>query len=90
MMGNGYGNIMGGGMLMMWPWMFLLTALVIAGLVFLILLIVRLVRRVPVQTRESAQTLGPDNQFARRILDERYARGEIGHDEYRQRRETLA
>lgn len=77
-MGNGFGMM--GGMFMMWPLMFLFLALAIAGLVALILVIVRLAR---------SGTGSRDSSGARRILDERYARGEVDDDEYRRRRDAL-
>lgn len=76
--------MMGGGYGMMWPWMILVSALVVAGLIALILVIIRLAHT------ERPQMLGSNIQSARRILDERYARGEIDHEEYRQRRAALA
>lgn len=82
-MGSGYGGMMGG-YAMMWPWMILVTAVVVAGLIVLILVVVMLARA------GHTQTLGPDDWAARRILDERYARGEIDHEEYRRRRDALA
>lgn len=77
-MGHGFGMM--GGMFMMWPLMFLFLALIVAGLVALILVIVRLART-GTGVRESSG--------ARRILDERYARGEVDDDEYRRRRDAL-
>jgi len=81
MMGDGYGGMMAS----MWPWMLILAALAIAGLIALILVIIKLARG------NSGHTTGSRNESdsARRILDERYAHGEIDHDEYRKRRETL-
>ncbi|WP_083706367.1 SHOCT domain-containing protein [Arthrobacter sp. QXT-31] len=70
-----YGN---DGMWLMWPWMLGWSVLLLAALAALIWAIVRLAR---------GGGEGPGS--ARRILDERYARGEIDDDEYRKRRETL-
>lgn len=74
-----------GAMGWMWLPMALWTLLAIAGLVVLILVIVRLLRHdsghvtaSPASTRSSMS-----------ILDERFARGEIDEDEYLRRRETL-
>jgi putative membrane protein len=80
MMGFGYA-----GMAMMWPWMIVWTLVGIAAIVALTLVIIRLERG------SAPQASWPDNgtDSARRILDERYARGEIDHDEYRKRRDTL-
>jgi putative membrane protein len=58
--------------------MLVLMALVLAALVALVVV---LVRRAP-------QPTNPDDT-ARRILDERYARGDIDQDEYQRRRDTL-
>ena len=77
MMGYGYG-VMG----LMWPWMLAWSLLLLAGLVALIWAIVRFARTGTGQTQSSPGS-------ARRILDERYARGEIGDVEYRTRRDTL-
>lgn len=77
MMGYGCGD-----MGFMWPWMLGWSILVIAGLAALVWVIVRLAN-----SRGRAPFNHPDS--ARRILDERYARGEIGDDEYRTRRENL-
>ncbi|MBO1269680.1 SHOCT domain-containing protein [Arthrobacter sp. PO-11] len=75
----GYGC---GDMGFMWPWMLGWSILLIAVLAALVWGIVRLAR---------GGGRSPDNppSSARIILDERYARGEIGEDEYRTRRETL-
>lgn len=78
MLGSGYGAMMA----MMWPWMLILAALAIAGLVALILVIITLARRNSGHTRSESDT-------ARRILDERYAHGDIDHDDYQKRRESL-
>jgi len=76
-MGYGYGD-----MGLMWLWMLGWSVLLLAGLAALVWVIVRL-------TRGGGQS--PDNRSgsARSILDERYARGEIGDEEYRTRRDTL-
>ena len=81
MMGSGMmGNMMGGGMMggMMWPMMLgmlLFWTLVIAGIV----LLVRLVW----------SRAGGGNRGALAILQERFARGEIDHAEYQERRGVL-
>ncbi|WP_417235775.1 SHOCT domain-containing protein [Arthrobacter sp.] len=79
------GNEDGGMMAMMWPWMLILAALAIAGLIALILVIIKLARGNSEHATGSRNAPGT----ARQILDERYAHGEIDHDEYRKRRETL-
>ncbi len=67
------------GAMMGWTWIWGL--LVLAGLLALGYLLVLLLP----QARDRAQGGGP----ARRILDERYARGEIDDEEYRRRLATL-
>ncbi|MDS0134763.1 MULTISPECIES: SHOCT domain-containing protein [unclassified Amycolatopsis] len=59
--------------------MLVLMALILAGLVALVVV---LARRAP----QPPSTDGA----ARRILDERFARGEIDQEEYERRRDTLA
>lgn len=71
---NGYG--MGGGWFGMGLWWVLLVALVVVLGVWLF----RSMGNSPSAPRESA----PD------ILDKRYARGEIGRDEYEQKKRDLA
>ncbi|MGB3634530.1 MAG: SHOCT domain-containing protein [Rubrobacteraceae bacterium] len=39
--------------------------------------------------RGSGRNSAGDDQDARQILDERYARGELGDDEYRQMRQNM-
>lgn len=59
-------------------WMWVWPVLVLAGLMLLVYGVVRLV----------AGGSGADSS-AQRILDERYARGEIDEEEYRRRRAQL-
>ena len=83
--GWGVGNwlLMGVGMLLFW-------ALVVGGIVWLV--------RYAATERRTSDAGGvsldkpsaPATPTAREILDERYARGEINDDEYRERRDTLA
>lgn len=80
--GVGYWLLMSFGMALVW-------ALLIAAIV----LVVRYAGS-PTTSSHSHQPTGPDRssaryRTARDILDERYARGEIGDEEYRNRRETL-
>jgi uncharacterized membrane protein len=78
MMGDGFG--MGWGIVMMVV-MLLLVAAVIVGVV---LLVVRLARdRGPHDRADGAPSGGLE------VLERRYAAGEIGTDEYRERRATL-
>jgi putative membrane protein len=74
--------MMGAAMGWMWLWPVLITV----GLAILGYLGVRLV-----QGRQGTSAAGsdPSGSAARRILDERYARGEIGDEEYQRRRDVL-
>jgi putative membrane protein len=75
--------MMGAAMGWMWVW----PLLIVVGLVILGYVGVRLV-----QGRKMSGPSGPDagaGSSARRILDERYARGEIDEEEYRRRRDVL-
>ena len=70
---------------MMWNgpmmgWMWIWSLLVLAVLVALVWLTVRLT---------GGRLAGPSTSSARKILDERYARGEIDEEEYRRRRVGL-
>lgn len=69
------------GMAFMWLPMLIFTALAIATVAAIIVIALKLGpgRHTPASTSESA----------RRILDDRYARGEIDHDEYSKRRDLL-
>jgi putative membrane protein len=76
--------------------MSLLVVLVIAGIVALIIWISRTRHPVhaaasapPVPAAMAGSTTASASADARRILDERLARGEIEPDEYRARREAL-
>jgi putative membrane protein len=73
-----YGN---GGDMTWWMVLFavLVVALLIAGMVALVLFIVR----------QSADT-GPGVSDARRVLEERFARGEIDEEEFRKRASLLS
>lgn len=74
-----------GGSVMGWMWIW--PVLIVAGLLMIGYVVVRLVQggRSP-----SPTGTGPADSAARRILDERFARGEIDEDEYRQRRKLLS
>ena len=66
-------------------WVWVWPVLVIAGLLVIAYATVRLV-----QSRgRYPRTLSGPGSAARRILDERYARGEIDEQEYRHRRSVL-
>lgn len=71
----------------------LFTALLLAGVAMMAFVVVRVVAAglEPGEPRASS-TQAPsagDRSEARRILDERYARGDITTDEYRERVQTL-
>ncbi|NIJ11389.1 putative membrane protein [Saccharomonospora amisosensis] len=75
--------MMGGwGMGWMWIW----PTLVVLGLLALVAAAVLWSRGRPAPPRDSSRQEGSS---ARRILDERYARGEIDEEEYRRRRAQL-
>lgn len=80
-----YGGAMGG-----WGWLF--GALVLVGIVLLVVVAVRLLGGgSSVGTSGGGPALAREDPRARAraLLDERYARGEISTDEYRERRQTL-
>ena len=66
-------------------WMWFWPLLVLASVLLLIYGVVRLAQSSP-----SAPEAAPRGSSARRILDERFARGEIDEDEYRRRRAELS
>lgn len=78
MMGNGFGM---GGTLLFW-------LLVLAGVVLLVVVAVRAFGGTTNRTGRSEQAPGSDDR-AREVLDERYARGELDSEEYRERRRSL-
>ena len=69
-----------------WVLMILFCIALLAVIVFGVALLVRLLRR-PAHSPDamSAQVGPPPEPAAQRILDERFARGEIDTEEYRQR-----
>jgi len=69
----------------MFGWMWVWPLLVLAGLLLLIYGVVRLAQGWPPMP-EGARP----GSSARRILDERFARGEIDEDDYRRRRAQLS
>jgi putative membrane protein len=77
-----YGWMMGGAGA--WWIVWLLVPLLIIAVV--VVLVVALTRRGP---SGGSGTVPPLNSSARAILDERYARGEIDHEEYVRRRDEL-
>jgi putative membrane protein len=83
---DGYGSMMG------WTWLFWL--LLIIGIVLLGIVAVRAFSSGITRGRTGpgpgpGQPGATDGGTARRILDERYARGEISTEEYRERLEVL-
>ena len=82
--GHGVWLAMMGGWMMGWMWIW--PVLVVAGLLIIGYVVLRLVQG----GRPSSPTgADPAYSAARRILDERFARGEIDEDEYRRRRDLL-
>jgi putative membrane protein len=75
-----WGDGMGGGM----GWMWLFWLLLIVGTVVLVLVLVKAFTGNPGGTRQGG---GP--RRSREILEERYARGEISTEEFRERLRTL-
>jgi putative membrane protein len=73
--------MMGGSML---GWMWVWPLLVVVGLLIIGYVVLRLAKG----GRPSSPTR-PAGPAPRQILDERYARGEIGEDEYLRRRDML-
>lgn len=67
-------------------WMWIWPLLVVAGLLIIGYVLLRLVQGTPPSAGTGAD---PGSLAARRILDERYARGEIDEDEYLRRRALL-
>jgi putative membrane protein len=67
-------------------WMWVWPVLIVVGLLVIGYVGVRLA-----QGRQSTSPTGsdPSGSAARRILDERYARGEIDDEEYQRRRDLL-
>jgi putative membrane protein len=67
-------------------WMWVWPVLIVAGLLLIGYVVVRLA-----QGRRSTSLPGSDSSgsAARRILDKRYARGEIDTEEYQRRRDLL-
>jgi putative membrane protein len=76
--------MMGGGWAMGWMWVW--PALIVVGLVVIGYVVVRWMQG---GQRASQAGPGPGSLSARRILDERYARGEIDDEEYQRRRDLL-
>jgi len=69
----------------MYGWMWIWPLLVLAGLLLLVYGVVRLAQGSPSVPEDVER-----GSAARRILDERFARGEIDEDDYRRRRAQLS
>jgi putative membrane protein len=79
-----WGWMMGGAGQFGWLLWLAVPLLVVAGLV--VLLVLTLTRRdAPADSPQRA----PQSPSAREVLDQRYARGEIDHDDYVRRRDEL-
>jgi putative membrane protein len=72
--------MMFGGGMMLFGWLFLVAVVV---------LVVWLVRSAVGSTGDRARPGAPDEKAAVRILEERFARGEIGKEEFEERRREL-
>lgn len=83
---------MGSGTGMGWGWGWLFWLLVLAGLIFLVVLAVRLIAGGVSRSDggPSAAAQPPARNRARELLDERYARGELTTEEYRERLQVLS
>ena len=84
------GTVMGTGCGMGWMWIFWL--LLVLGAVLLIVLAIRAVGGGlrPDTTTSSRHDGRPGRSGARQTLDERYARGELTTEEYRERLQALS
>ena len=79
MMWNGYGTGL-------WGWG--LGALIVIGAVLIVIVVVRLATN-RTSSRLTSPTPGAGSNDVGRILDERYARGELTTEEYRERKTAL-
>jgi len=70
----------------MMGWMWIWPVLILAGLVLVGFVVVRLAQGGAPSAPARSDSTG---SAGRRILDERFARGEIDEDEYRRRRDAL-
>lgn len=61
----------------------------LAGALLLLVLLLMVLRLSGVAPGEFGSSLPAESERARRILDERFARGEIDAEEYRKRRQVL-
>jgi putative membrane protein len=79
MMGSGWG--------MGWMWLF--WVLVVLGVALLVVVAVRAIGGGIVRGDGGNSRVPRDRSSARRLLDERYARGELSTEEYRERLRVL-
>lgn len=68
-----------------WGWMWLVGGLVLVGVVVLVVVLVRL----SAASTNAGLTAKTTASTPQQILADRYARGELTTEEYRERRETL-
>ena len=82
---------MGTGMGMGMGWMWLFWLLLVVVLVVLVVLAIRAIGGGVTRGTGSGETAAPPpgGSRAREVLDERYARGELTTEEYRERLQTL-
>lgn len=79
----GYGTDMDMG------WMWLFGLLMMAGVVLLVVVVIRAAGGGVTRRDHASGASLPAQSRPRQLLDERYARGEIGTEEYRERLQTL-
>ena len=84
-MNNGHWNGMAGGN---WWWMSIMMFVVVGGLVWVGVTLVRHGNHIQ-QTQTSGTPTSPARQTPQELLAERFARGEIESDDYRQRLDAL-
>lgn len=84
-MNNGNWNGMGGGN---WWWMSIMMLVVVGGLIWVGVTLVRHGNQIP-HTQTPGSPTPPARQTPQELLAERFARGEIEPDDYRQRLDAL-
>ena len=70
-----------------WWWMAIMMIVFWGGIIWIAVALIRRIERRP--QLQTHSTSDPPRATAQEILAERFARGEIDADEYRQRRDTL-
>lgn len=78
----------GWGLGMMWGW-WLFGLLLVVGLVLLVVLLIRVLGGGADRAAGAHPGRAERRSSARDILDERYARGEMGTEEYQERRRAI-